>query len=75
MLSFIAQAGCSQQSVNDSVHQYIAVAVAGQTQVVGNVDAAQHQGASRGEGMGVKSYADPEIHGCRGLSGGFHPGT
>lgn len=66
MGSLVAQPGGAEEGVHQGVDQNIAIAVTGQSAVVGDRRAAQHQGAPGGQGVGVDADADTVVRGGLG---------
>ena len=62
MLPFVTQVGRSQKSIQDGVRQNIAIAMARQTSVVGDVYATQYQAPAGLQQVGVEPYANAKIH-------------
>ena len=61
MLSFVAQVCGPQQGVHQRVDQYVAVAVALQSPVVGNLHPAQDQAPAWCEGMRVETDTNANV--------------
>src|SRR6185295_16017969 len=55
----VAERGRAEQRVADRVRQYVGIRVPGETLVVRDLDAADHQLAAGDEGMHVEALADP----------------
>jgi len=55
METFVSQIGRPQQGVHDRVHQHIAVAMAGESSVMGNIHSAEDKPAAFGQGMGIET--------------------